>query len=196
MYYVPHFKYAFKKVYALPAVDQTVISALNSNKQKLLFFGNLSYVKGIDTVVAMAKSPLYNDTDIIIAGKNVDDIDFSEIRGKENIHIFDRHINDDELIYMYSHTDFVLLPYKKSSQSGIFAMAAYFKKPMILSDIPYFRTMIEVFPSFGYCVNSENYIALTKNIILKNNVYFKTTDCEKFEDKVLIDNFIKQFSND
>ena len=67
----------------------------------------------------------------------------------ERIKVIDRHINDDELVYLYVHTDFILLPYKKSSQSGIFAMAAYFHKPMILSEIPYFKKMIEEYPSFG-----------------------------------------------
>lgn len=48
----------------------------------------------------------------------MENIDFSSLRC-EKIRIFDRHINDDELVYLYSKTDYILLPYKKSSQSGI-----------------------------------------------------------------------------
>ena len=52
-------------------------------------------------------------------------------------------------MYLYEHTDYVALPYRKTSQSGILEMAFYFRKPILASDVPYFRRMLTEFPSFG-----------------------------------------------
>ena len=52
--------------------------------------------------------------ELVIAGKNVDGMDFSSLCSTSpNFKVFDRHINDDEMVYLYSRTDYVLLPYRK-----------------------------------------------------------------------------------
>lgn len=196
MIYAPHFKYIFQKKFDEDKLSNEIKKCFNSNKIKFLFFGNLSRVKGID-IVLTTFDKLRNesvDFELVIAGKNVDNIDFAELNC-DNIKIIDRHINDDELVYLYSSTDYVLLPYKKSSQSGIFAMAAYFHKPMILTDIPYFKKMIEEYPSFGICVNES----LFKEVIISqireypSKTYYKKEDCERFEMKKEMDEFVKSF---
>lgn len=87
------------------------------------------------------------------------------------------------MIYLLFHfkTDYILLPYKKSSQSGIFAMAAYFHKPMLLSDIPYFRLMIEEFPSFGKLSKLYNFKELVKKSVNEDlSSYYSPNDIERF----------------
>lgn len=200
MLYVPHFKYSFKKEYELQNLSPDIAKSCSSNKIKFLFFGNLSIVKGIDTVIdVFNKLPddLAERVELVIAGKNVDNIDFSDLKQKKyNYYLFDRHINDDELVYLYSKTDFILLPYKKSSQSGIFAMACYFKKPMLLTDIPYFKSMITEFPSFGRVCSLNKYDSLVRDFILSPNYsgFYTEDDCEKFSESDKIDDFVMKFT--
>lgn len=130
-------------------------------------------MKGVDIVIEVFKHIINANYELVIAGKNVENINFQSIRS-ENIKVFDRHINDDELIFLYSNTDYILLPYRKSSQSGIFAMAAYFHKPMILSDIPYFSEMLTEFPSFGLKSSLPTYEqTILKLLENDNNSYYK-----------------------
>lgn len=191
MVYVPHFKYVFQKDYNESKLGNDVKEAFRSNTSKFLFFGNLSTVKGIDTIIEVFSDIGNEDYELVVAGKNVENIDFSQFRS-EKIKVFDRHINDDELVYLYSHTDYILLPYKKSSQSGIFAMAAYFHKPMILSDIPYFKQMIEEYPSFGVIASLTSYKDVILDVIKgkfpKRN--YTREDCERFEMKKDVDRFV------
>lgn len=193
--YVPHFKYVFPKRYDEAFISKDVRECFKEEGvTKFLFFGNISVVKGIDTILQVF-TDLCKDTDkfeLVIAGKNVENIDFSTVSDKR-IKIICRHIDDDEMVYLYSNTDFILLPYKKSSQSGIFAMAAYFQKPMILSDIPYFKKMIEEFPSFGIIAPIANFKTKVENIIKNqpHNFYCKE-DCECFEMKNEMDEFVNK----
>ena len=61
-------------------------------------------------------------------------------------------------------------------------MAAYFHKPMLLSDIPYFRSMIEEFPSFGKLSKLYNFKELvTKSVNEDLSSYYSPNDIERFE---------------
>lgn len=196
MVYVPHFKYVFKKSYEESLLANDIKQCFTSSVPKLLFFGNLSMVKGIDvTIDVFTKLKSHEDFELVIAGKNIERLDFDSIRN-DKMKIINRHINDDELVYLYSHTDYILLPYRKSSQSGIFAMAAYFHKPMILSNIPYFKRMMEEFPSFGIIGELDDFESLIRRVIScdTSNSFYNQIDCDKFENKEDIDCFVKEFS--
>lgn len=196
MVYVPHFKYMFQKEYKESMLADDIKQCFISSYTKFLFFGNLSIVKGIDiTIDIFTKLQKHEDFELVIAGKNVENIDFHSIQDSK-IKIIDRHINDDELVYLYSHADYILLPYRKSSQSGIFAMAAYFQKPMLLSKIPYFEKMIEEYPSFGIIEDLKYFDSLVKKVISCSisNTYYNQIDCDRFENKNDIDCFVKEFN--
>lgn len=200
MLYVPHLKYSFKIKYEEKFLSKDMVGVFtNNHKIRFLFFGNLSYAKGIDIVIDVFTKLSLNlreKVELVIAGKNVENIDFSIFRSISAYYkVFDRHINDDELIYLYSNTDVILLPYRKSSQSGIFAMACYFRKVMLLADIPYFRKMIDEFPSFGQLTMVEQYQQAVETIIENPTFdsYFTLPDCERYEQKADIDEFIEKF---
>lgn len=194
--YVPHFKYSVDYAYDIKNVGEDVSRHFNTSKKKFLFFGNLRKVKGVDIIVDyFSKNNFSEDIELVIAGKNVENIDFTKLRNQYGI--VDRHINDDELKYLYSKTDYVLLPYRDSSQSGILEMAFNFRKPMLLSDIPYFRDLINKFPSFGTITNIEKYGDLLEDIIedkIKTN-YYRVEDCNKFMMKNEIDDFKSNLLN-
>lgn len=199
MMYVPHFKYAVKKDYEEASLSNDIKKSFCSDKVKFLFFGNISKVKGIDVIVDFFSNldPDFRDkVEVVIAGKNVENIDFTIMKKYNNYHIIDRHINDDELIYLYGHTDYVLLAYRKSSQSGIFEMATCFRKPMVLTNIPYFHKMISDFPSFGVETTLEDYGSTLKTVIEKHHVqtFFTKEDCDRNELKQDIENFFVKFN--
>jgi glycosyltransferase involved in cell wall biosynthesis len=201
MLYVPHFKYVFKKSYERSGLSDDIVTVFTAQgKVRFLFFGNLSIVKGVDLVTDVfghLSKEQRDKVELVIAGKNVDGMDFSSLRSTSpNFKVFDRHINDDEMVYLYSRTDYVLLPYRKSSQSGIFAMAAYFRKPMLMTDIPYFRKMMTKYPSFGCCVPECGYGKLVEDTIKNHSVaeFYTREDCDKSDDREQTDAFMNAFN--
>ena len=194
--YVPHFKYNFPKEYSIKKIGNDVVGVFCSNKPKFLFFGNISIVKGGKILVNSLKKldNEINNIEVVIAGKNVDNIDFATLRTYPNITIIERHINDDELIYLYQNTDYILLPYLKSSQSGIFAMATYFEKPMILSDIPYFKSMINEYPSFGISIPLKSYETGIIEILNTKRLFYLKEELNKYLMENEYQKFISELS--
>lgn len=171
MIYVPHFKYEFDINYDINNVGMDIRNVFVSDRIKYLFFGNFRLVKGIDVVedVFLKLSAEKIPFELVVAGMNAEKYPLERMRTIASV--FDRHINDDEMKFLYSNCDYVLLPYRKSSQSGIFEMASYFKKPMVLSDIDYFKNQLEIHPDWGLIAPIENYIELVKKT-LKTNSHF------------------------
>lgn len=195
MLYVPHFKYGFQKNYDETKLQEDVKKCFQSSHRKYLFFGNLTIVKGVDTVTEVF-SQLHDEGcefELVVAGKNVTNLDLGILKSCDGVAIIDRHISDDELIYLYSNTDYVLLPYKKSSQSGIFEMSAFFRKPMLLSDIPYFNEVITDYPSFGMIAPLSKYMDLVRTSLRISNAFFDKSECDKFEMKMEFERFKDDF---
>ncbi len=171
--YVPHFKYEFDTSYNINNVAHDIRKAFCSDKKKFLFFGNIRRVKGID-IIETAFANLVREGknfELVIAGMNADNYPLDKLR--EIASVFDRHINDDEMKYLYSNCDYVLLPYRKSSQSGIFEMASYFRKPMLLSDIEYFKKQLEIHSDWGKITCIDRFEDLVRKNLLETNEYYK-----------------------
>lgn len=176
MIYVPHFKYEFDINYNLNNVGMDIRSAFTSDKKKFLFFGNIRFVKGIDVIeeVFTELNEENKPFELVVAGMNAENYPLETIR--QFAFVFDRHINDDEMKYLYSNCDYVLLPYRKSSQSGIFEMASYFKKPMLLSDINYFRSQLEKHPDWGTMTSIEHYSKIVRDVIENQHDFYMSNN--------------------
>ena len=172
MIYVPHFKYEFDTKYNLDNVGSDIRSSFKTDRKKFLFFGNIRIVKGIDVVEETFLKLSTEDVpfELVVAGMNADNFPLDKLRTIASV--FDRHINDDEMKYLYSNCDYILLPYRKSSQSGILEMASYFKKPMLLTDIDYFKSQLEMHPDWGLMAPIENYGDLIKKSLENNSIFF------------------------
>lgn len=195
--FVPHFKYNINTDYNVLNIGSDVSRAFSTNKKKMLFFGNIRKVKGIDIIVDYIESHKNIDYEVefVIAGKNVENICLERI--KDSCHIIDRHINDDELKFLYSKTDYVLLPYRDSSQSGILEMAFCFRKPMLLSNIPYFSKIVSKYPSFGEIEGIKTYDRLLDEIIMRKlkKDYYTKNDCDNFQLRKEIEEFKNEFES-
>lgn len=194
--YVPHFKYAIETSYTDATIDKFLKNIVTTDKIKFLFFGNIRLIKGIDVVLNIfnnLSNEMKDKVVLIIAGMNVENIEIN-LKHK-NYYLIERHITDDELKFLYSKTDYVLLPYRKSSQSGIFEMAVKFKKPMILSDIPYFKQEYAKCPSFGYISKLNDMGDIIENIIMGNRMkkFYTQEDLDKDKKDEEFVKFIDEF---
>lgn len=200
---VPHFKYVYPKEYEIKNVPDGVLKAVLKNKINILFFGNLTESKGVDILmdaINRLDNKIASKANFIIAGKDFDGaIDRIPIASDRNLTVIRRHINDDELRFLYSNADYISLPYRKTSQSGILETAFYFKKPIIASSVEYFKRVLSQFPSFGVLAGNEknSYVNILTTVINKHpsKDYFSESDYAKYENRKEINNFIIEFAD-
>lgn len=199
-YEVPHFKYVFPRQYDIKAVPAEVRDSVDPERVNILFFGNITREKGIDILLDAVNNLSAEDAskiNVIVAGKDIDGV-YRRVKLKSDrkVTFFTRHITDDELRFLYDSVDYLALPYRKTSQSGILEMAFYFKKPIIASDIPYFRKMLTEFPSFGFLDgnSSKDYSAAIHEILLRDKSdFFKEEDYARYENRKEVDEFKSHF---
>lgn len=199
--FVPHFKYCFSKKYDIRRVGADIVSSVAEDKVNILFFGNITYDKGVDILISavnMLEPKLRSKANIIIAGKDFDGTVYRvHPLDKAAFKIILRHIGDDELVYLYKHTDYVALPYRKTSQSGILEMAFYFRKPILASDVPYFNKMLTEFPSFGILSDKDvpKYAATLASVIGQHSsaAFFLDEDYFRYTNRIEIKVFKQQF---
>lgn len=200
--FVPHFKYLFPKSYDVAAVGEDLKGAFDSGRINVLFFGNLNRQKGID-VMLEAMNLLDDDAarsiSLLVAGKDNDGaVDTVTVRPGRNVTVVRRHISDNELTFLYSNTDYVALPYRKTSQSGILEMAFYFRRPIIASDLPYFRKALTEFPSFGLLAGNTaesfaNALAETARRH-RSAAYYNENEYSRYENRAEIKAFTADFA--
>ena len=132
---------------------------------------------------------------VIIAGKPTDET-YSRLDTTSTVfNTIIRYINDDEMKYLFSHTDYVVLPYRVTYQSGVIEMAFNYCKPVLASDIPYFIDVLKSYPSFGLITGLDsksfkNNIKKLSNLSI--NDFYNTKDVYSYHHKPEIDNFVNE----
>jgi glycosyltransferase involved in cell wall biosynthesis len=96
---------------------------------------------------------------LIIAGEFYEDSSpYIRLIKKHNLEnevvLFDRFINDDEVNLFFSVADLVVQPYKSATQSGVTQIAYHFEKPMLVTNVGGLK---EIVPNgiCGYVVNTD-----------------------------------------
>jgi D-inositol-3-phosphate glycosyltransferase len=198
--YVPHFSYNLSQEYDKNNISEEVRGTVQSGKINVLFFGNINYSKGPDILLQCIKE-LPKDSEkrlnFIMAGKISDD----SIKGYDisipSLHTIFRTINDDELKYLYGNADYMVMPYRETYQSGVLEMAFRFSVPVIVSDIPYFKSVIDTYPSFGIITGAEPHLlAETLNSLSDKTAvqYYKEEDLENYYNRVEFKLFREQLN--
>ena len=201
--YVPHFKYEFVKTFDFKEIGDDIIQTISKTEINILFFGNVSSVKGIDLLLSainLLPENIINRINIIIAGKDSDGkVNTVQCKNELSIKKVLRHISDDELVFLFTQIDYVILPYRKTSQSGILEMAFYFNKPIIATRLKYFERILAKFPSFGILMQADEVSISNSLIYVVNshekdyNTYFSNEDLLLYSQKNDTDKFIKEF---
>ena len=149
------------------------------NKKVLLFFGMIKKVKGLEVLLQALPSIIeeHNDVLLLIAGKvwENDFAPYQEIIDHNNLQknciLHTKFIPDDDVAHYYCACDLVILPYTKIYQSGVLMMTLSYEKPVLVSDLPPLKEVIEDNVN-GFLFECENSYDLAKktNQLLSNTV--------------------------
>lgn len=112
---------------------------LSFDKKTLLFFGLIREYKGLDILIE-AFSKLDNSYQLIIAGEAYGSFKkYEELIAasplKDNIHLFNKFIPDEEVAIFFCAADLCVLPYRSATQSGISAIAYHFDLPLVVTSV-------------------------------------------------------------
>ncbi len=104
----------------------------------ILFFGLLHLYKGVHLLYqAYLDHPELQSLPLVIAGSK--DIYFKRRVMEPGVTFINRYIDDNEVADLFSRAAVVVYPYTSATQSGVTSIASYFGKPMVLSDLPFFK---------------------------------------------------------
>ncbi|KSA14307.1 glycosyltransferase [Maribacter dokdonensis] len=138
-------------------------------KNKIVFsvLGGLNEYKGINLIVDTWKDKTLSENkniQLLIAGSgSVEKV--SELAKTDNVHIENRYLTDVEFLAFLRISDFVLLPYKAISQSGVLLSALSEHKRVIVTDVGGLKDPFK-FGKIGY-VLKEYSVSELKSAILK-----------------------------
>lgn len=188
--YFPHFRYNYDEqinAFNENNVGEDVKKSVVQDKYNLLFFGQVRESKGIDVVLDSLK---YLDgienLNVIVAG--TDKQNLVNVDNEKQLKKVLRYINNDEMMYLYGHCDYLLLPYKEVYQSGVMESMLYFKKPGIMSDVEYFANIGKTYPSFGIVFSpnkAESLAGVVKDICTgwyDNFAFYQAEDVQRYND--------------
>ena len=208
--FIPHFSYDLQCAAINGEISVEVKSLFSESRINVLFFGNIRMSKGVDILLDIAykcnRNSFKKKINFIIAGNDPHKLTeqlLKKYKSEFPVSVLLRYINDEELGFIFGNCDYVFLPYRKISQSGVMEMAIRFRKPVITSDLQYFKEILEMFPSFGYLCKSneyEEYLKLFKKIIELNGrddkeKFYTESDLEKFNGFKDPENFLNELGN-
>jgi glycosyltransferase involved in cell wall biosynthesis len=121
-------------ILANASINSSLIAA---NRNKMLFFGQITVYKGINTLVKAYELAKQNnpdiELDIVGAGKIA-----SDIREKINnlgIGLVNEYVPNDEVKKLFSSHGVLLMPYDSATQSGVASVALANGLPCIATDV-------------------------------------------------------------
>ncbi len=149
---VPHGNF----VKAFPVLSSREAARLRlhwpEDKFILLFFGQLKRTKGLDLLLRALSRVVTGGNEaieLVIAGKETD-IPFAEYEKLiEELHLQRfcradiRFIPNAEVPDFYRAADLIVLPYRRIYQSGVLIMAMSLKVPVLASDLPAMRELVQ-----------------------------------------------------
>ena len=120
----------------------TVKELENVDDGYILFFGTIHLYKGLHLLYEAHNTvPELKNKTLVIAGTG--DIYFERKPDEANVIFINRFVQDNELHDLFSRASVVVYPYISATQSGVMSIASYFGKPMVLSDLPFFKQTCE-----------------------------------------------------
>lgn len=109
----------------------------------ILFFGRIEEYKGVSLLYEtfVSTPELYKNYNLVIAGKGHNSL--AANTPNKNVIFINRYIKDSEIAYLFKNARAVIYPYISATQSGVLTLAFYFGTPILASDVPFFKELIE-----------------------------------------------------
>lgn len=154
------------------------ILKIDSSKKTLLFFGIIRHYKGLDLLID-AFGMLDDTYQLIIAGEiygndSALENQIKQNRNYERIHFRNEFIPDSEIKNYFSAADFLILPYRSGTQSGVASIAQTFDLPVIATNTGGIAENIEL--QNGTLIEAPNPQAIQKAILNAFNKEIKVID--------------------
>ena len=120
----------------------------------ILFFGTLHLYKGVHLLYdAYLSHPELQSHPLVIAGTR--EIYFARQHDEQGVTFINRFIDDSEVRDLFGRAALVAYPYISATQSGVTSIASYFGKPMVLSDLPFFKQTCEGCEGVEFFTNGD-----------------------------------------
>lgn len=122
----------------------------SDGKKTIIFYGINRRNKGADILIdAVCLLPVEyrKQVRVLVAGRTSDEY-LKELQskvGNADVEFRPTFIPDGELYEMIENADYIALPYREISQSGVLLLALYFRKPLLISNLPSFRETLKGF---------------------------------------------------
>ena len=154
----------------------------NIIKPYILFFGRIEAYKGLNILCdAFVNSPELNKNyNLVIAGRGK--LNYEIGANLDSIVFINRYIKDTEIAQLYKNAAAVVYPYISATQSGVLSLAFYYQVPVLTSDIPYFKAVINDYCT-GYIFkngDSEDLASKLKQLLRSNNDAIKKNQADYY----------------
>lgn len=174
-------------------------------RKHILFFGRLSFYKGIDILLKAIPIVLktFPNEMFLIAGKSVYDckIDYDQINNyKNNIQLINEFIPNEKLIEYINESKFVVCPYRDASQSGVLMTSKAIGRTIVATNTGAFSEYVN--DNYDGILCEPNKYDLAEKIIsllinekyktLEKNIIKQTSEKDRALNKLEI---LKAYSN-
>ena len=142
----------------------------NNNKinYKIGFLGRIEPYKGVDLLIDSFNRINNNQIQLLIAGSgNIDKFSMKKIKQNKKITLINRFIEDKEFKEILDCVDFLVLPYKRASQSGVIPLSFAYGKMVVATNVGALPEQVPSGTGFIVPVDSES-IANTIDYIYSN----------------------------
>lgn len=181
----------------LPFIDAVPSKNYTENSPlKLLFFGQVKEVKGLDVLLDALKILKEDGVKIhlTIAGKiwkddagkyieKIKDLDINEI-----VDCHFKYIPNEDVYNYFNDADLVVLPYRKIYQSGVLLLAMSYGRPVIVSSLDAFIDIIEDDVN-GFVFQNESPVSLGHKLKKVYKDRSRLNQVRKNAHQLLIDRF-------
>lgn len=166
------------------SINREVLGIPAGKKIVLLKYSVKAYQGTQDAVRYLLNNEVPDHLHFLLIG-NISDRDRKELLKKEQISVIDRKISETELADVFDMADIVWMPYRHITTSGFYQMAISFEKPVLATDIEFFRLHSE--PGMIYLYNHTNLHETISNLLIN----YKGHNFEKLKQRFSWQNNVK-----
>ena len=119
----------------------------------ILFFGRIDAYKGVDLLYkCYCSHPELQNMDLVFVGPGNY---YFPVTFTKNVVVINRFLDDNELANLFGKAAVVVYPYISATQSGVISIASFFKRPIVLSNVDYFKEVADGYPGTTFFKNGD-----------------------------------------